>query len=315
MSEFGLKKPSPLMEKILSTKFPKLNSDSLKNIVNRARQMTKLTQPSGCSQNLKAEFQDPEKALEYSRRKNLIFDSYLQNEMGKLNCSKSPVKPAPGKRKRFIKSFFGTKGEKNSLSPVKGPSKDFSSPIVSRKDFSSINSMSRSVDYGEHFVLPPLIKSVPLYLDPQYTFPKKNVEEAEEKLEKVKKYRMSSIDTVNRQCEELIPDCKSEIKDLKNLQTLKQQEKERIQEYMNDFQDCLKLSQDQKTFEDSLQVREYSRKMNGDFREELETLRIELLEVTKKAIELGGKKVWRFKNTLFLSNTDKLINSVPSMRK
>lgn len=315
MSEIGLNKQSPLIEKILSQKYPKLDSDSLKNIVARARQMTKLTQPSGCSQNLKAEFQDPEKALEYSRRKNLIFDSYLQNELGQLNCSKFPVKPSVNRQKRVTKSYLPVKRAQNSVSPVKPQLKSFYSPLTSKKDYSSINTLSKSVNYNEHFILPPLVKSVPLYLDPKYTFPKKNVEEEEKKLEKVKHYRMTSLDSVNRQCEEFIPDCKSEIKELQNLQSIKLEEKNRIQEYMDDFLDCLKIAKDQKTFEDSLLARLYSRKMNGDFREELEEFRNELLEVTKKAIELGGKKIWRWKNTLFLSNTDRLINSVPSMRK
>ena len=314
MSEIGLCKQSPLIEKIMGQKFPKLNSDSIKNIVARARQMNKLIQPSGCSQNLKAEFQDPEKALEYSRRKNLIFDSYLKNELGQLNCSKSPVKPFVNRHKRATKSFLPVKREQNSISPVKPQLKSFYSPLTSKKDYSSINTLSKSVNYSEHYILPPLVKSVPLYLDPNYNFPKKNFEE-EKKLEKVKHDRMSSLDSVNRQCEEFIPDCKSDIKELQNLQSIKQEEKNRIQEYLNDFLECLKIAKDQKTFEDSLLARVYSRKMNGDFREELDDLRSELLEVSKKAIELGGKKIWRWKNTLFLSNTDKLINSVPSMRK
>jgi len=298
----------------MGQKFPKLNSDSIKNIVARARQMNKLIQPSGCSQNLKAEFQDPEKALEYSRRKNLIFDSYLKNELGQLNCSKSPVKPFVNRHKRATKSFLPVKREQNSISPVKPQLKSFYSPLTSKKDYSSINTLSKSVNYSEHYILPPLVKSVPLYLDPNYNFPKKNFEE-EKKLEKVKHDRMSSLDSVNRQCEEFIPDCKSDIKELQNLQSIKQEEKNRIQEYLNDFLECLKIAKDQKTFEDSLLARVYSRKMNGDFREELDDLRSELLEVSKKAIELGGKKIWRWKNTLFLSNTDRLINSVPSMRK
>ena len=314
MSEIGLSKQSPLIEKIMGQKFPKLNSDSIKNIVARARQMNKLIQPSGCSQNLKAEFQDPEKALEYSRRKNLIFDSYLKNELGQLNCSKSPVKPFVNRHKRATKSFLPVKREQNSISPVKPQLKSFYSPLTSKKDYSSINTLSKSVNYSEHYILPPLVKSVPLYLDPNYNFPKKNFEE-EKKLEKVKHDRMSSLDSVNRQCEEFIPDCKSDIKELQNLQSIKQEEKNRIQEYLNDFLECLKIAKDQKTFEDSLLARVYSRKMNGDFREELDDLRSELLEVSKKAIELGGKKIWRWKNTLFLSNTDRLINSVPSMRK
>ena len=105
MSEAGLYKPSPLIQKIINQKFPKLNSESLKTIVDRARQMTKLTQPSNCSQNLKAEFQDPEKALEYSRRKNMIFDSYLKHELSQLHCSKSPVRAPVRTRRKFFKSF------------------------------------------------------------------------------------------------------------------------------------------------------------------------------------------------------------------
>ena len=68
----GIEQTSPLIKKIIGLKIRKLNTDSLNDIITRARNMTKLTLPSGCSQNLKAEFQDPEKALEYSKRKNRI---------------------------------------------------------------------------------------------------------------------------------------------------------------------------------------------------------------------------------------------------
>ena len=59
----------------------------------------------------------------------------------------------------------------------------------------------------------------------------------------------------------------------------------------------------------------YNKKFNSGSREELEGFRIDLLQVTKRAIDLSGKKIWRWKSTLFLANADKLINSVPTMRK
>ena len=347
MSEEGLYKPSPLIQKIISQKFPKLNSESLKTIVDRARQMTKLTQPSNCSQNLKAEFQDPEKALEYSRRKNMIFDSYLKHELSQLHCSKSPVRAPVKTRRRFFKSYdlsaSPLKSSIMSKQPEPGPQSGpqagpqlgqsilsrvnprghnashslakatFASALASYQDTSSIETFEKTPN--ERTSLPPLIKSIPLYLDPKYMFHKKDSVEEAARREQVKHIRVSSLDSVEQQCQDFIPDCKTGIEKLRQAQTLKQQEGQRIQEYMEDFSDCLRIAQDQKTFEDSMSTKIYNRKLNSGFREELESLRSDLLEVTKRAIDLSGKKIWRWKNTLFLANADKLINSVPTMRK
>lgn len=342
MSEAGLYKPSPLIQKIINQKFPKLNSESLKTIVDRARQMTKLTQPSNCSQNLKAEFQDPEKALEYSRRKNMIFDSYLKHELSQLHCSKSPVRAPVRTRRKFFKSFDLSTSPGKSSEACKqaepAPARDsgalaqlaqlrpqrhqashslgkstFASALACYQETSSIETLQRSTN--ERTSLPPLIKSIPLYLDPKYIFHKKDAIEESARREQAKHIRVSSLDSVEQQCQDFIPDCKTGIEKLRQAQTLKQQEGQRIQEYMEDFSDCLRIAQDQKTFEDSMSTKIYNRKLNCGFRDELESLRTDLLEVTKRAIDLSGKKIWRWKNTLFLANADKLINSVPTMRK
>jgi hypothetical protein len=318
MEQEEFKRASPLIQKIICQKFPKLNSESLKNIVDRARHMTKLTQPSGCSQNLKAEFQDPEKALEYSRRKNMIFENYLKTELSQLNCSKSPVKPSNRSRRRFMKSFDHSPKLKSLTtdpkpSKVSKPKSKFNTPLDTYNDTSYNDFLSKSLNPGSS--LPPLIKSTPLYLDPRYSFIKKNSLEDQVRLDSLKNQRMTSLDSVDQKCSDFIPDCKFDIQELKQVQNLKQASAQRIQEYMEDFSDCLKISKDQKTFEDSMSTKQYNRKLNSGFKEELESLRSNLLEVTKRAIDLGGKKIWRWKNTLFLANADKLINSVPLMRK
>jgi hypothetical protein len=159
------------------------------------------------------------------------------------------------------------------------------------------------------------MKSTPLYLDPFYTFPKRNVEEEETRIQEAKHFRMSSLDSVRKRCEELIPACKDRIEEIKHVQTMKKHEGKRINDYMDDFADCLKMSKDKKTFEDSMSTRIYNRKLDSEFTQEIDTLRENMLEVTKNAIDYGGQKIWRWKNKLFLANTDKLINSVPSNRK
>ena len=317
---------SPLLKKFIGLKLKKLNSDSLKNIITRARNMTKLTLPSGCSQNLKAEFQDPEKALEYSRRKNRIFDSYLQTELGKLNCSESPVKRPSMRKQHYSVKSQTSSPEKvikqqisiSNHSPIKRKqekSQSIYSPLTSRKEFSSIDTFYNSNRSNEQSLLPPLVKSVPLYLDPFYHFPKRNTFEDEARIEKVKHVRMSSLDEVNKKCDDFLPKCKNEIEQIKNMQYIKKEQRKVISDYMDDFSDCLKMAKDQQTFEDNMSTRIYNRKLDKEFRSELEELRQNLLEVTKSAIEAGGQKIWRWKNTLFLANADRLINSVPTNRK
>ena len=314
---------SPLQKKFIGLKIKKLNTDSLQNTILRATKMTKLTMPSGCSQNLKAEFQDPDKALEYSRRKNRIFDSYLRSELGKLHCSISPVRYS--KEKHAVKTSLPSPVKLLKEESIAKPqeqartlhvkAKSMCTPIPSKNNFSSIESFYKSTASKDQISLPPLIKSVPLYLNPFYHFPKKNSAEEKARVQGIKHQRINSLDEVSKKCEEFLPECKGDIERLKEFQKNKKTERRAISDYMDDFSDCLKMAKDQKTFEDSMSTRTYNRKLDKNFRGELEQLRENLLEVTKRAIEVGGQKIWRWKNTLFLANADRLINSVPTMRK
>ena len=60
---------------------------------------------------------------------------------------------------------------------------------------------------------------------------------------------------------------------------------------MEDFSDCLKMSKDQKTFEDSMSTRMYNRKLDQEFISELPELKQSILQVTKNVIDIGGQKI------------------------
>lgn len=309
----------PILKKFEGINIKKVNSDSLSSIIAKARKMNKQISPYGCSQNLKAEFQDPEKALEFSKRKNRIFESYLQNELIKLNCSKSSLQK-PKNKSHKNKSPFPIKLKENHIKPAqdinlsKKAPKKCNSPFSSKKDFSSVETFYKSNISADQIILPPLIKSIPLYLDPNYKFHKRNTSDYIARLESIKHSRMSSIEKVTKECVDFQPICRTGIQELERMQSSKTKQKKIISDYMEDFSDCLKMSKDRETFEDSLSTRIYNRKLDSKFKEELDQLKLDLLEVTKGAIDAGGKKIWRLKNTLFLANADRLINSVPSVR-
>ncbi|OMJ71775.1 hypothetical protein SteCoe_29919 [Stentor coeruleus] len=331
--------------------------ERVKNIINLARIMTRKTMPIDQIRNQKAEFKNPDKALEDTRMKNLSFDSYLKTELSKLNFPLSPSKPnlkqVSSKKLHGLKSnseFSKHKSSKShdldnieeglitihpileipSLTSQNPPNKvtnkiykalntkkHLKTNFQSYNDFIT-NSPIKKNDINKGIIknknLPPLIKSVPLYMDPFYSFPKKNsLEDSFNKKEKKHK-RVSSLDEVKELCEDLLPKCKDEIHELKHLQYVKKKEKRRIEEYMDDLSECLRMSKDKKSFEDSLSTRVYNRKLDKEMKNDIEDLRQGILEVTRNAIEYGGQKVWRWKNTLFLANADRLINSVPIKR-
>ena len=294
----GIEQTSPLIKKIIGLKIRKLNTDSLNDIITRARNMTKLTLPSGCSQNLKAEFQDPEKALEYSKRKNRIFESYLQNELGKLNCKKSPIEHSKISKKTVKQNTSSpSKMKKDQVKETKTPTKQIKKPVnaytpeVSKKQFSSIESFFITNTSKDQIALPPLVKSIPLYLDPNYRFHKKNASEEISRLEQLKHIRVKSLDEVSTKCDEFLPSCKNNLQELHEFQCANEEKKKIISTYMEDFSDCLKMSKDQKTFEDSMSTRMYNRKLDQEFISELPELKQSILQVTKNVIDIGGQKI------------------------
>lgn len=319
MQTSEIERSSPLLKKFIGLKIKKLDADALQTTILRATKMTKQTLPSGCSQNLKAEFQDPEKALEYSRRKNRIFDSYLKSELNKLNCSNSPL-PRYSREKGNMKIIprSPVKVIKEPIKPVKhihSKAKSMSTPLPTHNNFPSIESFYKPTASKDQIYLPPLIKSVPLYLNPVYHFPKRNTVEENARIAGIKHSRVSSLDEVSKKCEDFLPICQNDIKEMEAYQNIKKEQKKIISEYMEDFSDCLRMAKNKKTFEDSMSTRSYNRKLDEEFKGELGKLREDLLDVTKSAIDVGGQKIWRWKNTLFLANADRLINSVPTTRK
>lgn len=312
--------PSHIFQKVLNEKKPKLDPQSLKSVIKLARKLTRLTLPSNCAQNLKAEFQDPEKALEYSKRKNMIFNQYIKTEFKKLNCHKNPVK-RPKKSKSFTPSpvqlsFKHQNTLENSLSPQKPvKNQSFASTRPYQRKLSQIDSFLQPYLKEEKIILPPLIKSVPIHQDPALSFAKKNSAEFEANLSKLKNDRMEFLQTVNEKCENFLPECREDIQNIEKIHAFKVEERNRVGEYLEDFSDCLKIASDQKNFQESLDNRCYNRRLDEEFINELDELKLKLMEVSKKAIDLGGKKIWRLKNTLFIAKTNRIINSVPTFRK
>lgn len=319
--EWGFK-PSPLLEKVLQEKLPKLPPQALQTVIKRARNLTRLTQPSGCAQNLKAEFQDPEKALEYSKRKNVLFESYLKTEISKLNYPIYSETPSTFKG-RVSKSCvpsptkLSVKPSKSSeVSPLlPNPRKAKSFCLAKESLKQNLDSFLEPYLNKEKLLLPPLVKSLPIHQDPSLAFPKKNSAEEADKIEKIKNRRMTALNSVSKQCLDFIPECKNDAKDIENMQSFKRKQGDQMNVYMEDLADCLKLAKDQESFQVSLKNRSYNRKLNEEFLGELAALKEGLLDVTKDAIDYGGKKIWRWKNTLFLAKTDRVINSVPTTRK
>jgi hypothetical protein len=89
----------------------------------------------------------------------------------------------------------------------------------------------------------------------------------------------------------------------------------RVVNYLEDLTKCLKTSTDEDNTRKMMSNLSQSRKMNTELKKDLKDIRAQMLETTGKIIKMSGYKLWRQNNINLMSATDKIISSLPMIKK
>ena len=84
--------------------------------------------------------------------------------------------------------------------------------------------------------------------------------------------------------------------------------------YIQDLSECLKSATDQERIKNMMSTINYNRETDENLRRELKGIKAEMLVTTDKLIKMSDYKLWRQNNIAFMSLTDKVISSLPSLK-
>lgn len=84
--------------------------------------------------------------------------------------------------------------------------------------------------------------------------------------------------------------------------------------YIQDLSECLRNTGDEEKIKDMMSTMKYNRNTDKGLKNELKYIKAELLETTNKIVKMTPYKLWRQNNIAFMSNADKVISSLPSVR-
>lgn len=84
--------------------------------------------------------------------------------------------------------------------------------------------------------------------------------------------------------------------------------------YIEDLTECLKSTGDEEKIKNMMSTRKYNRNSDIGLKNELKHIKGELLQTTNKIVKMTPYRLWRQNNIAFMSNTDKVISSLPSVK-
>jgi hypothetical protein len=84
--------------------------------------------------------------------------------------------------------------------------------------------------------------------------------------------------------------------------------------YIEDLSECLKNTDDQERIWNMMSTLKYNRNTDKSLKNELKFIKGELLQTTKKIVKMTPYKLWRQNNIAFMSNADKVIFSLPTVK-
>ena len=268
----------------------RINPELYQGIVGKVRTLYRKSSPAGCSQNVKAEVRDIDKAVEANRLREQAVDQFADNELQKLNLFKSPkrnsriqksltIQPKPKYRNTitFEARKTRTAGGMHCrrLSETQKPQKE-----VFQRTASMLSSNRPQTGVGNG---------------------------------RVKSRRLASLDAIMKSCDDLQPEIKPQMFLIETSQKDMKESTNYIKEYINDVEDCIRLADDQKKMEKLMETCRNSRRFSRDVEVDKD-IKDEMLMVTRKLVQLGGTKVWRHNHSEFMASAEKVINSIPKVR-
>jgi hypothetical protein len=273
------------MSELLPIGPSRVSPTSYKDIITKVRDLYRKTSPYGCSQNIKAEVRDIDKAVEANRLREKRVDEYAQNELKKLNLSKD--------KSRLGKSFtIHAKSPKDSKKKMR-----FSVSKPKTADFKIRRRFSESATN-----------------DPRAASAAFAVRKRREwRGNPLKSNRIASLDAIMKSCDELKPTLKPDLELIQNHEAEFVSSSNNVKEFIVDMEDCMKLADNEKKMNKLMNECKNSRKFNK-FMSVEPGIKDEMLTVTRRLVQFGGYKVWRHNHAEFMASAEKIINSIPKVR-
>lgn len=267
----------------------RVNPASYKEIVTKVRNLYRRSSPYGCSQNVKAEVRDIDKAVEANRLREQRVDEYAKNELGKLNLVKD--------NKKLL--------EKSHTITARSPRHfeirpKLSSPKPKTADFQARRRVSEVVNIQN--------KSFRASSAAYSRHEKKKII-----FNPLKHHRIASLDAIMKSCDEFKPTLKPNIVLIENCQVELVNSTKNVKDFIEDMEDCMKLNRNQKNVKGMVSEGNGGRRVTRVMSVE-PGIKDEMLTVTRKLVQLGGYKVWRHNHAEFMASAEKIINSIPKVR-
>ena len=125
----------------------------------------------------------------------------------------------------------------------------------------------------------------------------------------------NSLDEVIDRCDLFKPELKPHKKEIASHAFYRQNTSDIAYNYIEDLSECLKTTDDQEKIRNMMSTMKYNRNTDKSLKNELKYIKEELLETTNKIVKMAPYKLWRQNNIAFMSNADKVIASVPTVKK
>lgn len=272
---------------IFSAGANRVSPTSYKDIINKVRDFYRKSSPYGCSQNIKAEVRDIDKAVEANRLREKRVDEYAQNELKKLNLSKDKT--------RLGKSYtISANSPRNTNKKIR-----FSISKPKTADLKIRRRMSESAQND------PNIRAASAVYDKRIKIITRP--------NPLKSNRIASIDAIMKSCDELKPKLKPDLELIQNHENEFVNSANDVKEFIVDLEDCMKLAENETKMKKLMNECRNSRKISR-FMSVEPGIKDEMLTVTRRLVQLGGYKVWRHNHAEFMASAEKIINSIPKNR-
>lgn len=266
---------------------PRFSASSYKDIITKVREFYRKSSPYGCSQNIKAEVRDIDKAVEANRLREKRVDEYAQNELKKLNLS-------------INKSQLG-KSHTIPAESARSASKAIKFSITKPKT-ADIQYKRRMSDSGHN---DPSVRAASAAYEKRIRIITRP--------NPLKSNRIASLDAIMKSCDELKPQLKPDLELIHCHENEFLNSANDVKEFIDDMEDCMKLADNETKMKKLMNECKNSRKINRVLGVE-PGIKDEMLIVTRRLIQLGGYKVWRHNHAEFMASAEKIINSIPKNR-
>ena len=124
----------------------------------------------------------------------------------------------------------------------------------------------------------------------------------------------TSLDEVIDRCDLFKPELKPKRKEIVSHAFYRLNTSGFAYNYIEDLSECLKNTDDQEKIRNMMSTLKYNRNTDKSLKNELKYIKEELLQTTNKIVKMTPYKLWRQNNIAIMSNTDKVIASLPAVK-